>query len=883
MPPPNPYPIQEILMRHGVEPDIARNISLYELRYWDIVDLERIFDKVKRKPKTFCPFMDPDRFLRAWRQPQERHDYIRSIMPSLYASDSPWLSAPRSLVIQAANEKAALCINPDKQWSICCTGYLALSHVWAEGLQQDKERKAVQANKIDLVFKTLDKAKIHVGWIWTDVLSIPGGGGPTDNIDDDLLKTRVINSISEIYANAEGVVVFDALVWQLQTRDALELAVVLICGLWASRVWSFQEIKMAKKAYIINGWCHAISWANVTRMLKSAAEKDSKLYHTLWLAFAIMERDDDVDTGVLDVSLACQRRRSGIEVDYVRAFFPTFGLEWQNGMTREQGMQKIYYLQLEATTRMIFSYGQPRLKIRPAWAPSSMNGLERVVTDPMLVQERGIRGDLFIAKISNVESRLKHFGRTALTLSVENGQIQCALVPSESEETIRNVENAISQGKAYIVTHEYSDAFVFTQRTIPVLIVEKADTADYHGFEAAVHCSALRLGGTCFSQTKESVLLRDASPLAYDCDADNQLQYMWYTQREESIPTQLRRQEGESALHAAARNNDVLMVEDLLSKDSSIEEFDGRGWSPLHIAASRGNLEVLCCLVAHTDELDIAGKQMSNDTPLGLAAEYDKADAIEVLAAAGATIEARNSANNTPLMVAALEGCSGAVRKLIELGAEVNCHNSLESALLLLCGRTNKRQARLEILQMMLDAGACPDGIENSMGWTPLHKAAEWSDEAIVSALIARGANIDAKMVDSLLTPLIIAIEKNRPAIVKLLLDAGADRNTASKGNLTPAHSAARCPNYEIMRMLLEEEVNLNVQSLQKGGTPLHIATGCRHIEIVKMLLEAGADVNITSTDGHTALEVAELMHSVNLVETFRHFSETQSARIRDR
>ena len=85
------------------------------------------------------------------------------------------------------------------------------------------------------------------------------------------------------------------------------------------------------------------------------------------------------------------------------------------------------------------------------------------------------------------------------------------------------------------------------------------------------------------------------------------------------------------------------------------------------------------------------------------------------------------------------------------------------------------------------------------------------------------------------------------------------------------------------MRMLLEKEVNLNVQSLTKGGTPLHVAIGCRHVEIVKMLLEAGADVDITSTDGRTALKVAELMHSVDLVETFRHFSETQSARIRGR
>ena len=880
MQPPNPYPVQEVLMRHGVDSSIARGVSMNELRHWKLAEIERIFEKVKREPKTFCPFMDPDRFLRQWRQPQGRHDQIRSIMPSLYANDSPWLLAPRSLIVQAADEKAALCINANKEWSIRRSDYVAISHVWSEGLQQDRQRKAVQGNKIDLIFKTLVKAKIQVEWIWTDVLSIPAGGGPTDNLEDDLLKTRFINSMPEIYASAEAVVVFDAQLWQLATRDALELAAVLVCGQWASRIWTYQEIKMARKAYIINGWYHATPWVDVTRMLKVAAETDPDRYHKLWLTFAIMARDDNVNICVRDVSSACQRRNSGLEVDYARAFFPVFGLEWQTGMTREEGMQKIYYSQREDTTRMIFSFGQPRLKVRPGWAPSSMNGLEGVITPPMLIQERGVRGDLFITKISKVESRRKRFGRTILNLNVENGRIQCALAPSESEETIGNVDNAITQGNAYIVTHELSDASVFKEHAIPILVVEKADTADYDGFEASIHCTVLRLGGIDFSQTKESVLLREASPLQYDID--NHLQYMWYRQREESIPTQLKQHEGENALHAAARNNDVSSAEDLIAQGFSTEDCDNRGWTSLHIAAARGNLEVLRCLVAHTGNIDIAGEQMSNDTPLGLAAEYDQADAIELLAAAKANIEARNSCDNTPLMVAALEGCSSAVRKLIELGAELDCHNSLESALFLLCGRTSRRGDRLKILQMMLQAGACADGTENQMGWTPLQKAAEWSEEAIVSALLAGGANVDAKEAESLHTPLYIAIKKNRPSIVRLLLDAGADRNAVFQGNLTPTHMAAKSPNYEIMRMLLEKDVDLSIQSLEKGGTSLHVATGCRHMETVKMLLEAGADINIMDTSGRTALRLAEQMHSTGLVETFHHFSKTKNAGIKN-
>jgi len=67
--------------------------------------------------------------------------------------------------------------------------------------------------------KTLAKAGVQTTWVWTDVLAIPGGGGPTNSIDDDLLKTRIINCLPEIYANAEGIAIF---AWQLHTRDPLE-------------------------------------------------------------------------------------------------------------------------------------------------------------------------------------------------------------------------------------------------------------------------------------------------------------------------------------------------------------------------------------------------------------------------------------------------------------------------------------------------------------------------------------------------------------------------------------------------------------------------------------------------------------------------------------
>ena len=176
----------------------------------------------------------------------------------------------------------------------------------------------------------------------------------------------------------------------------------------------------------------------------------------------------------------------------------------------------------------------------------------------------------------------------------------------------------------------------------------------------------------------------------------------------------------------------------------------------------------------------------------------------------------------------------------------------------------------------MLDASAWAHGTKNPTGWTPLHKAVEWFDEVIISTLVARGANVIAKIVQSLHTPLYIAINKNRPSIVRLLLDAGADRNRVFKGNWAPAHMAAKCPDYEIILMLLEKQVEFNRQLHDKGWTPLHVATSCRYMENVKILLEAGADANIMTVDGLTSLELAERIQASDLVDIFHYSAPTK-------
>ncbi len=826
MPPSSHYPIQELLQRHGVDLDTAKYVSMNELLHWELADVNRIFAKLKRQPRNFCPFNDPAQFLRSWRKRPELEPTVQWLWPTLYKAFPKWISAPRDMIEQAADDNAALCINHKGQFELRKSGYMAISHVWIEGLQQDKKRRAVASDKLDLIFKVLEKAKVQVEWIWLDVLAVPGGGGPTDNLADDLLKIRIINTLADVYTNADAVVIFDALAWQLQSRDPLEVAAVVACGAWASRIWTYQEVKMAKKALIINGYYHAFPWLEATRLLKAAERKNYNRYHNLWLTFAIMGRDDNVNICIRDVSTACRRRASGQDIDYVRAFYPLFGLEWKQGVTREQGMQELYYSQLHDATRMIFSYGQPRLKMRPGWAPSYISKLERVITEAMDVEKRGIRGQVFAAKIDGISSRLKRFGKTAWTVSIAGTEVQCVLAPGESEEMLENLDKAITGSRAYMLSPAAAASFAQIKFARPVIIVEKAETAAHDGFEAAVHCTASVVTSTVYADAKVSILLRHGSPL--DSDLDNQLQYMWFQQTEESVPASAPQQEGESELHAAARNGDVARIEELLALDDDlVEGYDSRGWTPLHIAAARNHIDALRAMIPHSqNSIDIPGQQLSQSTPLGLAAEYGKAEAIAVLANAGANVHRRDDSKYTPLMVAALEGCNDAVDKLLELGADPRDSTDTESALLLTCKRTNNPAGRRRIVDHLIRAGADVNGFDNDFGWRPLHEAVEWSEDEIVRLLLTHNPNVDVRL-KSLpdRTPLYIAVKKSRRVIVRMLLDAGADRNAIFHEGWTLVHLAAQCGDFEILRMLCRGSSVLDTRLVDRGFTALHMAS----------------------------------------------------------
>ena len=118
------------------------------------------------------------------------------------------------------------------------------------------------------------------------------------------------------------------------------------------------------------------------------------------------------------------------------------------------------------------------------------------------------------------------------------------------------------------------------------------------------------------------------------------------------------------------------------------------------------------------------------------------------------------------------------------------------------------------LLQQKVDVDA-PQGD----GTTALHWAAFKSDVEMVKMLIAAGANARAITREEGLTPLFMACTNGNAQIVDLLLRAGADPNAANANGTTALMTAAASGSVDAVKVLLDHGADINAKESVHGHT----------------------------------------------------------------
>lgn len=126
-------------------------------------------------------------------------------------------------------------------------------------------------------------------------------------------------------------------------------------------------------------------------------------------------------------------------------------------------------------------------------------------------------------------------------------------------------------------------------------------------------------------------------------------------------------------------------------------------------------------------------------------------------------------------------------------------------------------------------------------------QAAKNGDLALAKSLLAQGADVNAKG-DMDMTALMVAAGQFHSrataatAMVKFLLDNGADPKAGNISGWQPLFYAARAGNPQVVKMLLDRGADVNAGA--QDGNALKWAVIWGHRAVVKLLLDRGADLN---------------------------------------
>jgi ankyrin repeat protein len=397
--------------------------------------------------------------------------------------------------------------------------------------------------------------------------------------------------------------------------------------------------------------------------------------------------------------------------------------------------------------------------------------------------------------------------------------------------------------------------------------------------------------------------------------------------------------DGTTALHWAARQDDLELADRLLRSGADPNAANRYGVTPLHLAAVNGSVPLLDRLLRGGADPNTHGAD--DETVLMTVARGGHVDAAKLLLDRGAEIDAREKWHGqTALMWATAQGHPDMLRLLLARGADVNAHSSVDEW---------ERQQTAEPRDKWLSSG----------GLTPLLFAGREGCTACVAVLAEAGGDLNATTPDGISsvvlalinghydtagalveagvnpnlvdytgrTALYAAIDfntmpaSNRPApqvienqlsaldVARMLLERGADPNPLMKrlapyrakldrGNdgmlgagTTPFLRAAKAGDLPAMRLLLEHGADPTLAPTRSGINPLMAAAGLgtneadstgrskteqQAIDAIQLLLDRGLDVNAQDNDGQTALHGAAMQGYDHVIK----FLAAQGARL---
>ncbi|KAK2157997.1 hypothetical protein LSH36_179g04076 [Paralvinella palmiformis] len=340
-----------------------------------------------------------------------------------------------------------------------------------------------------------------------------------------------------------------------------------------------------------------------------------------------------------------------------------------------------------------------------------------------------------------------------------------------------------------------------------------------------------------------------------------------------------------TALHILADNGDVSLMEELMRRIDDPEKKRS--------------------LLYKTTLLAVAGQRPRDFTPIHIAALKGNTDILDYLVKEGVDVNLTNKKEDTPALWAARGNNLDTMRRLIELHADVDHQNDKGSTPLYWA----VRYGFAEMVKLLAKEGNANVNHKRKLGLvSPIVMASALGYAEIVSLLLSLGANVNTKITNDQ-TALHYAASSGLDDVVDVLLGYNVEVDRSNYMGMTPLHMAAKNGHLSTMRILCAHNASIECRDkfgktvwsyameaeglgvldvvvsvyrkrgkvvgrtliLPVGEAPLHEAARIGDLEKIRYLISQGCDPLAVDAGGNTFFHVAARENQPKILKSFQN------------
>uniref|UniRef100_A0A8B9H256 Ankyrin repeat and sterile alpha motif domain containing 6 n=1 Tax=Astyanax mexicanus TaxID=7994 RepID=A0A8B9H256_ASTMX len=273
------------------------------------------------------------------------------------------------------------------------------------------------------------------------------------------------------------------------------------------------------------------------------------------------------------------------------------------------------------------------------------------------------------------------------------------------------------------------------------------------------------------------------------------------------------------------------------------------------------------------------------NTALHFASASGHEQLVRFLLRKGASVDSRNNYGWTPLMQAARFGHLNVAHILLENGAEINGRNRLGASVLTMA----VRGGHAHVAKLLLENGAFVDDFDhlsavegnangnnsnhsdngkNFLDITPLLCSAQHGFEAMVRLLLEWGADVNFSQKTTGWSALMLATLSGKASIAQLLVERGADPDHLNVLSKTAFEVALQLKHKEV-KSYLDSITTVRPQpDAEKKRPDVFSALKLGNAQLVKEILEEDpSQVNLANADGASPLMIAAVSGQQEVVQ----------------